>query len=61
MQTLGYMDGFPRRRLDMAERNHARRFGAIWIVSTLIATPLVVVLLVRSCHPATAANRPRAT
>jgi len=29
----------------MAERNHARRFGAIWVVSTLIATPLVIVLL----------------
>ena len=29
----------------MAERNHARRFGAIWLVATLIATPLVVVLL----------------
>jgi cytochrome c oxidase subunit 2 len=29
----------------MTERNHARRFGAIWVVATLIATPLVVVLL----------------
>jgi len=29
----------------MAEPNHARRFGAIWLVATLIATPLVVVLL----------------
>jgi cytochrome c oxidase subunit 2 len=28
-----------------AEPNHARRFGAIWIVSTLIATPLVILLL----------------
>ena len=27
------------------EPNHARRFGAIWIVASLIATPLVVVLL----------------
>src|SRR5579859_1291779 len=29
----------------MSEPNHARRFGAIWIVSSLVATPLVVVLL----------------
>jgi cytochrome c oxidase subunit II len=27
------------------EPNHARRFGAIWIIASLIATPLVVVLL----------------
>ncbi len=27
------------------EPNHARRFGTIWIVSSLIATPLVVLLL----------------
>jgi cytochrome c oxidase subunit 2 len=29
----------------MTEPNHARRFGLIWLVSTVIATPLVVVLL----------------
>jgi cytochrome c oxidase subunit II len=29
----------------MSEANHARRFGAIWLVATLIATPLVIVLL----------------
>jgi cytochrome c oxidase subunit 2 len=29
----------------MSEPNHARRFGTIWIVSTLIATPLVILLL----------------
>ncbi len=29
----------------MSEPNHARRFGAIWIVASFIATPLVVVLL----------------
>jgi cytochrome c oxidase subunit II len=29
----------------MAERNHARRFGTIWVVATLIATPLVILLL----------------
>ena len=29
----------------MSETNHARRFGAIWVVATLIATPLVIVLL----------------
>jgi cytochrome c oxidase subunit 2 len=27
------------------EPNHARRWGAIWVVSSLIATPLVIVLL----------------
>ncbi|MEA2313466.1 MAG: cytochrome c oxidase subunit [Solirubrobacteraceae bacterium] len=29
----------------MSEPNHARRFGTIWILSSLIATPLVVLLL----------------
>jgi cytochrome c oxidase subunit 2 len=29
----------------MAEPNHARRFTTIWIVASLIATPLVIVLL----------------
>src|SRR3984893_724716 len=29
----------------MSEPNHARRFGLIWIVATLLATPLVIVLL----------------
>jgi cytochrome c oxidase subunit 2 len=29
----------------MNEPNHARRFGAIWIVVSLIATPLVIFLL----------------
>ena len=29
----------------VAEPNHALRFGLIWIVSSLIATPLVVLLL----------------
>jgi cytochrome c oxidase subunit II len=29
----------------MSEPNHARRFGLIWVVATLIATPLVIVLL----------------
>jgi cytochrome c oxidase subunit 2 len=29
----------------MSEPNHARRFGAIWLVATAIATPLVVLLL----------------
>jgi cytochrome c oxidase subunit 2 len=28
-----------------AEPNHARRFTAIWLVATLIATPLVILLL----------------
>jgi len=28
-----------------AEPNHARRFGTIWLLASLIATPLVVVLL----------------
>jgi cytochrome c oxidase subunit II len=29
----------------MSEPDHARRFGVIWVVATLIATPLVIVLL----------------
>ena len=29
----------------MSEPNHARRFGAIWVIATVIATPLVIVLL----------------
>jgi cytochrome c oxidase subunit 2 len=29
----------------MSEPNHARRFGLIWLVATLVATPLVIVLL----------------
>jgi cytochrome c oxidase subunit 2 len=29
----------------VAEPNHARRFGLIWLVATLIATPLVILLL----------------
>ena len=29
----------------MNEPNHTRRFGAIWVVASLIATPLVIVLL----------------
>jgi cytochrome c oxidase subunit 2 len=29
----------------MSEPNHARRFGAIWIGSSIVATPLVVLLL----------------
>jgi hypothetical protein len=29
----------------MTEPNHWRRFATIWIVSSLIATPLVIVLL----------------
>ncbi len=28
-----------------AEPNHARRFGAIWAIASLIATPLVIVLI----------------
>jgi cytochrome c oxidase subunit 2 len=29
----------------MNEPNHTRRFGTIWVVATLVATPLVIVLL----------------
>lgn len=29
----------------MAEPNHARRFGAIWLGSSIVATPLVILLL----------------
>ncbi len=28
-----------------SEPNHARRFGAIWVIASLIATPLVIVLV----------------
>ncbi len=29
----------------MSETNHARRFGLIWLVATIIATPLAILLL----------------
>jgi cytochrome c oxidase subunit 2 len=29
----------------MSEPNHARRFGTIWVLASLIATPLVIVLV----------------
>jgi cytochrome c oxidase subunit II len=29
----------------MSEPNHARRFAAIWLVATVIATPLVIILI----------------
>ncbi|HEV2924572.1 MAG TPA: cytochrome c oxidase subunit II [Solirubrobacteraceae bacterium] len=29
----------------MSEPNHARRFGVIWVVASVLATPLVIVLL----------------
>jgi cytochrome c oxidase subunit II len=29
----------------MSETNHARRFGLIWVVATIIATPLAILLL----------------
>jgi cytochrome c oxidase subunit II len=29
----------------MSEPNHARRFGVLWVLSSVVATPLVVVLL----------------
>jgi cytochrome c oxidase subunit II len=35
----------------MSEPNHARRFGVIWVVATLIATPLVILLLGPSLPP----------
>jgi cytochrome c oxidase subunit II len=35
----------------MSEPNHARRFGAIWLIATVIVTPLVVVLLGPSLPP----------
>ena len=43
------------------EPNHARRFVTIWIVASLIATPLVVLLSARSCRPATGRRRPPGT
>lgn len=35
----------------MSEPNHARRFGLIWVIASLIATPLVIVLLGPSLPP----------
>jgi cytochrome c oxidase subunit 2 len=29
----------------MSEPNHARRFGVLWVLSSVVATPLVIVLL----------------
>jgi cytochrome c oxidase subunit 2 len=39
------------------EPNHARRFGTIWLVASLIATPLVVVLLGPSLPPGKASEQ----
>jgi cytochrome c oxidase subunit 2 len=41
----------------MSEPNHARRFGAIWLVATVIATPLVVVLLAPILPPGNATDQ----
>jgi cytochrome c oxidase subunit 2 len=35
----------------MSEPNHARRFGVLWVLSSVIATPLAVVLLGPSLPP----------
>jgi cytochrome c oxidase subunit II len=39
------------------EPNHARRFGTLWIVSSLIVTPLVVILLGPSLPPGKASEQ----
>jgi cytochrome c oxidase subunit 2 len=41
----------------MSEPNHARRFGAIWLLATVIATPLVVVLLAPILPPGNASDQ----
>ncbi|MEA2200563.1 MAG: cytochrome c oxidase subunit [Solirubrobacteraceae bacterium] len=41
----------------MSEPNHARRFGAIWLLATVIATPLVVVLLAPILPPGNATDQ----
>jgi cytochrome c oxidase subunit II len=35
----------------MSEPNHARRFGLLWLISTVIATPLAVILIGPSLPP----------
>jgi cytochrome c oxidase subunit II len=40
----------------MSETNHARRFGLIWLLASVIATPLVVVLLGPELPPGNASN-----
>jgi cytochrome c oxidase subunit II len=41
----------------MSEPNHARRFGAIWLLATVIATPLVIVLLAPILPPGNATDQ----
>jgi cytochrome c oxidase subunit 2 len=41
----------------MSEPNHARRFGTLWIISSLIVTPLVVILLGPSLPPGKASEQ----
>jgi cytochrome c oxidase subunit 2 len=41
----------------MSEPNHARRFGLIWVIASLIATPLVIVLLGPSLPPGQASEQ----
>jgi cytochrome c oxidase subunit 2 len=41
----------------MNEPNHARRFGIIWLLASVIATPLVIVLLGPSLPPGKASEQ----
>jgi cytochrome c oxidase subunit 2 len=41
----------------MSEPNHERRFGAIWLLATVITTPLVVVLLAPILPPGNASDQ----
>jgi cytochrome c oxidase subunit II len=41
----------------MNETNHARRFGAIWLIATVIATPLVILLLGPALPPGKATEQ----
>jgi cytochrome c oxidase subunit 2 len=41
----------------MTEPNHARRFGIIWLLASVIATPLVIVLLGPSLPPGKATEQ----
>jgi cytochrome c oxidase subunit II len=41
----------------MTEPNHARRFGLIWLVATVIATPLVIILLGPNMPPGKATQQ----
>jgi len=44
----------------MAEPNHLRRVGILWLLASAVATPLVVLLIGPIVPPAMRASRPTA-